>query len=132
MHVRDRGAGAIVGLAIALLDKLNIREAIVIGHSAGAEIGAALAGLDQAGVIQGRSRGKLRIGRTVAGFRAHRILDDATGGEGQGEHHEQRQGLSHGSVVSHGCSSSSSSCVRIRVRPNPNENYQLRSGSYQA
>ena len=37
------GSPAQVGLAIALLDELDIREAIVIGHSAGAEIGAALA-----------------------------------------------------------------------------------------
>ena len=37
------GSPAQVGLAISLLDKLNIGEAIVIGHSAGAEIGAALA-----------------------------------------------------------------------------------------
>lgn len=37
------GSRAQVGLALALLDNLNISEAIVIGHSAGAEIGAALA-----------------------------------------------------------------------------------------
>lgn len=46
------GSSAQVALAISLLDMLDISEAIVIGHSAGAEIGAALA-LDHSDRVAG-------------------------------------------------------------------------------